>query len=94
MVDTTVFKFTLFFSVTDPILPLLLQVLNLNQKNLQGLIQLNELVDPVVSDLVFLLVKCARDKDTTVSGLAAKCLGCIGAIDPGTLNPHLQKEFE
>ena len=74
--------------------PLLLQVLNLNQTTLQGLILLNELVDPVVSNLIFLLVKCARDKDTTVSGLAAKCLGCIGAIDPGTLNPRFTEGIQ
>lgn len=44
---------------------------------------------PNQSDFYFLLrkipllLKCAREKDSYVSGMAAKCLGSIGAVDPG-----------
>ena len=44
----------------------------------------NDEVDPLVTNMVDLLVKCAREKDSYVSGLAGRCLGILGAIDPGT----------
>ena len=62
---------------------LLCQILRINHNKIQGLILQNEQVDPIVSNLVSLLVRCTREKDSVVSGLAGKCLGSIGAIDPG-----------
>jgi len=61
----------------------LFQLLRDNNDKIQGLILQNEQVDPVVSNLVCLLVRCTREKDSFVSGLAGKCLGSMGAIDPG-----------
>jgi hypothetical protein len=47
------------------------------------LILQNDQVDPIVTNLVSLLVRCTREKDNYISGLAGKCLGRIGAVDPG-----------
>jgi hypothetical protein len=49
------------------------------------LILQNDQVDPIVTNLVSLLVRCTREKDNYISGLAGKCLGRIGAVDPGVL---------
>ena len=67
----------------DPASSISLQLLRLNQQTLSNLIIQSDQVDPIVTILVDLLVRCTREKDSFVAGLAGKGLGLIGAVDPG-----------
>ena len=62
------------------------QVLRNNQGKLQGLIMASDQVDRNVTETIKLLLKCTRDQtDRLVTSMAARCLGKIGAVDPGRL---------
>ena len=60
-------------------------LLKFNQGKLQGLIMSSDQVDSVVTQIILTLLKSTRESDKTVTALAAKCLGKIGAVDPGRL---------
>ena len=64
-----------------------LQLIWLNQCRIQGLIMSGDRVDPVVTSLVDSLFSATRDSDGRVVLLAGECLGLIGAVDPGRLDP-------
>ncbi|KAL3865678.1 hypothetical protein ACJMK2_043042 [Sinanodonta woodiana] len=45
----------------------------------------NETADPVVSQLISVLLKGCREQDPRVQSLYSECLGELGAVDPGRL---------
>ena len=62
------------------------EILQLNQIKIHAMISSNEETDPTISQLIQLLMNCARCSDKNVTILAGACLGILGAIDPGRLN--------
>jgi serine/threonine-protein kinase ATR len=52
------------------------------------LINSSDLVDPLITSCVQALLKATRDTDPANVQLAAKCLGILGAIDPGRLEKN------
>nr|XP_034325117.1 serine/threonine-protein kinase ATR isoform X2 [Crassostrea gigas] len=45
----------------------------------------NETADPIISQLVSVLLKSCRDSNQRAQGLIAECIGELGAVDPGRL---------
>jgi len=63
----------------------LIQSLQVNKDALHSLVLSNETAHPIISQLVTVLLSGCREPDPTIRGLIGKCLGEIGAIDPGRL---------
>jgi len=64
----------------------LLNVLELNQRNLNRLILDSDVIDDFICSMMNTLVKTIRYDSAEVKLLTVKCLGLIGAIDPGKLD--------
>lgn len=64
----------------------LLNVLEQNQRELHRLILDSDVIDDFICTLVDSLIKTIRYDSAEVKLLTAKCLGLIGAIDPGKLD--------
>ena len=63
----------------------LIHCLQVNKDVLHSLVLSSETAHPVVSQLVTVLLSGCREPDPTTRGLIGKCLGEIGAVDPGRL---------
>lgn len=59
--------------------------LQTNKDVLHSLILSSETAQPVVSQMVTVLLSGCREPDATTRGLIGRCLGEIGAVDPGRL---------
>ena len=59
--------------------------LQTNKDVLHSLVLSSETAHPVVSSLVTVLLSGSREPDAVTRGLIGKCLGEIGAVDPGRL---------
>jgi len=63
----------------------LIYCLQANKDALHSLVLSSETVHPIISQLVSVLLSGCRDPDPTTRGLISRCLGEIGAVDPGRL---------
>lgn len=63
----------------------LIHCLQVNKDVLHSLVLSSEAAHPIISQLVTVLLSGCRDPDSTTRGLIGKCLGEIGAVDPGRL---------
>ena len=63
----------------------LIHSLQVNKDVLHSLVLSSETVHPVISQLVTVLLSGCREPDPATRGLIGKCLGEIGAVDPGRL---------
>ena len=54
------------------------EILQLNQIKIHAMISSNEETDPTISQLIQLLMNCARCSDKKVTILAGACLGILG----------------
>jgi len=63
----------------------LIHSLQVNKDVLHSLVLSSETAHPVISQLVNVLLSGCREPDPTARGLIGKCLGEIGAVDPGRL---------
>ncbi|XP_013417435.1 serine/threonine-protein kinase ATR-like isoform X2 [Lingula anatina] len=61
------------------------QTLHSNQTALHELLLGNETVDPVISQLVAVLLDSCRESDSSARNVVGECLGELGAVDPGRL---------
>ncbi|RMX47129.1 hypothetical protein pdam_00018677 [Pocillopora damicornis] len=62
------------------------QLLHDNQATLHGYVLSNETVDPIIPQLISVLMSSCRVTDAEVKILVAECLGELGAVDPGRLD--------
>ena len=63
----------------------LIHSLQMNKDVLHSLVLSSETAHPVISQLVTVLLSGCRDPDPITRGLIGRCLGEIGAVDPGRL---------
>lgn len=63
----------------------LIQSLQVNKDIFHSLVLTSETACPIISQLVNVLLSGCREPDATTRGLIGKCLGEIGAVDPGRL---------
>lgn len=63
----------------------LIHSLQVNKDVLHSLVLSSETAHPIISQLVTVLLSGCREPDPTTRGLIGKCLGEIGAVDPGRL---------
>lgn len=65
------------------------KLLEVNRENLNELILGNNGLDPIIGELVELLIKVFREKDSNLHLACSICIGELGAIEPS----HLPKRF-
>ncbi|XP_033108232.1 serine/threonine-protein kinase ATR-like isoform X2 [Anneissia japonica] len=63
-----------------------------NQAAFHEFVMGRETVDPIVSELVSVMLSGCRDSDKTTRSLYGECLGELGAIDPGRLDLNIDRK--
>ncbi|XP_068737355.1 serine/threonine-protein kinase ATR-like isoform X2 [Montipora capricornis] len=62
------------------------QLLHDNQATLHGYVLSNETVDPIIPQIISVLMSSCHKNDPESKVLVAECLGELGAVDPGRLD--------